>query len=217
MIQSNQFLQISIDTDDFNDIDDSLAPLYYETSGELWEAGLCLSQSGRCSIWTSPPWEPGESIDVYHGRTRCWSLPATVKGEALSRVLSDEATLQLLQRVYNGLEIDWDGHNYVGELNDDAEDASAELEQILSNLQNECWWFLSADEFIAERQLSEVWPAGQSLGKAARNVMATAQEEDILCGPLEEVKEALLGKLKTSIEDDEDFIPTPEQSAELEV
>lgn len=216
MSHANQVLQITIDTDNLNNIDDGHAPLYIESGGELWKVGLCLTESGVCAIWMAPPWDSGESIDVYHGRTRCWFLPATVKGEALSRVLSDAATLQLLQRVYDGLKIDWDGSNHIGELNDDAEDASAELEQVLCKLQDECWSLMSADEFIAERELLEVWPAGQSLAKAARNVMAGAEQQDIFCGSLDEVEEALLQKLQSSIEDDDDFIPTPEQSAELE-
>lgn len=127
-------LEITIDTSGLNSLTDA-APLFCcSHNGEPYNAYLLLDEDGNVSTDTRAPWDCGSPIDEWHGRTRTWKVPAAVRGDALDYAFRNSKILELLQRVHNGHSVDWNGNNYVGALDDDAEEASGELERRLGDL-----------------------------------------------------------------------------------
>jgi hypothetical protein len=207
-------MEITINTEAFNNLGDEDAPLYAESNGQLYKAWLYLDEGGDSSIETAAPWEKGVSVDVWNRTTLTWSLPVAVKGNVLQDVLTSEKVLQLLQRVHAGQNVESDS----GELNGDALKACAELENVLTHGWDcsDLWRIMSADEWLSEYSLSDIWPNGKSLQEAAKDIVHAAHKNDALCGTTEEMEAALLDKLRERISDDEDFEPTPEQLAALD-
>lgn len=64
---------------------------------------------------------------VWHGRRRRFPIPA-LSATAVNALM--EEVLPLAERIVAGSEIVWDGSNHIGQLDDDAVDAEAELDQI---------------------------------------------------------------------------------------
>jgi hypothetical protein len=159
-------LEITINTAAFDGLQHELAPLITAHQGRLWDAYLELDEDGVCSITQSAPWDNAVSVDVWHGRTRRWPLPARVAGRPLHATLTSLEVLELLQRVYLGHSIEWDGNNFRGVLDEDAQDAFDSLEAVIGELDNDessQWVVWDADEWLAQAAIEEIWPEGLSL------------------------------------------------------
>ena len=130
-------------------------------------------------------------------------------------MLNSRKTLQLLQRVHDGREIVWDGRDLAGRLNEDAQEASDELERRFASLEKSCWELLPAEELIKRSDLSDIWPAGTSLHEAACDIRREAMYQGLYPGSQAEVEVALLQRLNSLAEEDKEFTPTPEQAAAL--
>jgi hypothetical protein len=210
-------LKKPINTEAFNYLDYAAAPLYVECRGQSFGAWLCLNEHGECSIEVLGPWVNALRTSLSSYRTLTWPLPQAIKGNALHKVLTSNTVLQLLQRVHDGHDVEWDGQRWSGYLDDDAKEAVAELGQIFECEWNpdDLWSFMSADEWLSEFSFGHVWPAGVSLQEAAEYVIHNATENDTICGTTGDVESALRDKLREQIRDDEDFEPSPEQLAAL--
>jgi len=105
-------------------------PMLRSTGGEL-RPTLWISLEQEAAGVSMDSYAPGAGTpaDEWHGRTITASL-ATDDGipdeNDLREYLADDG-MALLNRVYAGGSIDWDGSNHIGHINDDAEDALAEL------------------------------------------------------------------------------------------
>lgn len=211
-------ISITINTDAFNDLADEDAPLYVEHRGQPFRAMLYLDEHGKCSLETAGPWENSVPARVWNGCTLTWSLPAEIKGHVLHDKLTSESVLELLQRVYEGHNVEWDGHNWSGTLDEDAQEAYDELQLILEQGWNsgDEWSVFSAVEWLAKFRLSDVWPVGKSIEAASEDIIRDAADNDTLCGATGDVESALREKLRVEISNDEDFKPTPEQLAALD-
>jgi hypothetical protein len=207
--------EITIDISAFEAFDLNHAPLLVTKGGEVWDACLTLDEDGVCDFEVTPPWDNATRAAIWHGRTRCWTLPGLVKSEALSELFNDADTIDLLQRVHDGHEVVWDGNNWVGKLDEDAQEASDELERLCADLEGRCWQLYPAEEYVAACELSDIWPAGTSLKQAARSIRSEAMSEGFIAGSQSEVEAALLEKLHELTEEDEGFTPTAEQAAAL--
>lgn len=207
--------EITIDISAFEVFDTNCAPLLVTKGGEVWDACLTLDEDGVCDFEVTPPWDNATRAAIWHGRTRCWSLPGLVKSEALSELFSDADTIDLLQRVHDGHEVVWDGNNWVGRLDEDAEEASDELERLCADLEGRCWRLYPAEEYVASCELSDIWPVGTSLKQVALSIRREAMSEGFIAGSQAEVEAALLQTLRELTEEDEDFALTVEQAAAL--
>ena len=110
------------------------------------DGSVCCDYSGE--IGNSVP------MDVYHGLRLQWRIPA-LKAEAANRLMHESEPLFV--RICGGFKEEWDGHNMVGKLSEDAEQASSEIE--------------SAIEALNEDEHLVVWEAGDyfsALGNAQR-------------------------------------------------
>lgn len=207
--------ELTIDITAFNAVEEAEAPLLERVGQSIGRARLSLDENGICHLIVSATWDHGTPIDEWQGRTRRWSLPALVTSGALSKMLNSRKTLQLLQRVHNGREIVWDGQNLAGRLNEDAQEASDELERQFVSLEKSCWQLLPVEELIVPFDLSDIWPAGTSLPDAACDIRREAMYQGLYPGSQAEVEGALLQRLHSLAEEDEEFTPTPEQAAAL--
>lgn len=192
------------------------APFYVKSDGQIWNAYMTLNEEGEIGLFTAPRWENAVPEAIWHGRTKCWYFPSAVKGSAFADLMEDGYTQCLIRRIQAGLEIRWDGNNLMGSLTPDAGEASDELQCLLDELEGDCWALMGADCYISDCDLLDVWPAGKSLEEAALDIMADARENDFFCGDLKEVEDALLWKLQSTIDQDEDYPITAEQQAMLD-
>ncbi|WP_431273450.1 hypothetical protein ACQ858_14795 [Variovorax ureilyticus] len=211
-------LKITINTEAFNSLGGHDAPLLEHCGDQEFRALLLLDEDGACALETRAPWENGRPTEEWYGCTRTWALPANVRGDALHSLLTDEETVALLQRVHNGRSIDWNGNNHVGSLDDDAGDASDELEQKFEELRGDsgrCWSVWSVGDFLANCRLDEWWPAGRSLVQVAEAIPKEAHVEGILFSDGDEIETVLRDLLQRELDEDEEFEPTMEQRTAL--
>lgn len=218
LLKESMTITITINTEAFNDLADDDAPLYVEHRGQPYRAMLYLDENGKCSLETAGPWENSVPARVWNRCTLTWSLPAEIKGHVLHDKLTSESVLELLQRVYEGHDVEWDGHNWSGTLDEDAQEAYDELQHILEQGWNsrDSWSVWSAVEWLSRTNLGDAWPAGKSIQEAAEDVIRNAADNDVLCGTAGDVESALRDKLREEIQSDDDFEPSPEQLAALD-
>lgn len=211
-------LEITIKTGAFQGISEEKAPLYTESNGQVWKAYLEMTLHGVCSVSQSFP-SSGTSVDVWHGLTRTWELPVRIKGHVLEDLLTDADFIELLQRVHNGHDSNWNGNNHVGTLDEDADEASDEIAELIDQLdRHECnfWNVWDARDWISQSSLEDVWEAGQTLTEAVEALMDSAPDQDAYIeGGEDALEHALLEKLQERVDEDESFEPSPEQLAAL--
>lgn len=112
-------------------------PMLRDTGGEL-RPTLWISLERETAGVSMDSYAPGTGTpaDEWHGRTITASL-LTEDGipdeNELREYLADDG-MALLQRIYDGGSIDWDGSNHIGHINDDADDAYAELRSAIDAL-----------------------------------------------------------------------------------
>ena len=114
----------------------------------------------------------GIPFSVFHGRTRRIGCSSTVSGPALQAYLESDG-LKLLERIHEGHEIHWDGNNHVGTLTDDAQEAEAELENALQEIEqaNVC----EVENYLEHCTLEEIWLPQKSLAEIVEAIEADAK------------------------------------------
>lgn len=168
---------ITIDVDSLRG--DTL-PMYCQYPGQHQPqpAYVQMTEDGKVTTTINHNIGGGTPVDVWHNRTLQWQVPANVRGDALADLLESERVRGLLERVHAGHEVDWDGNNHVGTLDEDATKASEELDSIFgsdyfkgggewkeSDLVN-VW---SLGDWFGQVSLLEAWPADKSLAQAAKD------------------------------------------------
>ena len=167
-----------------------LAPLYvrYDREVKPQPAFIEIDESGRVTAGSDGAIGREMPLSVYDGRTLRVSVPATIRGEALTERLLEPATMALLERVHVGHTVDWDDGSRTGSLNDDAETAIEELTAVLGI---DAWsesdlvavweageWIVGSNS--AADALAEAWPAEHSLAEAVAIVQASADGEGVM-------------------------------------
>lgn len=105
--------------------------LYHRYPGQTNPQGCYIGLDTRDgSVWADWDGEIGNAVpmSVWHGLVRRWHIPPLLAAE-VNRLLDE--IKPLLQRVIDGAEAEWDGNNIVGRYDDDAQDAAAEINQII--------------------------------------------------------------------------------------
>lgn len=69
----------------------------------------------------------GVPVDVWHGRRLRWAIPALTESAQADLL---EQLHPLAARIVEGYSEEWDGHNTIGRLTDDAQDASNEARDL---------------------------------------------------------------------------------------
>jgi hypothetical protein len=134
-------------------------------------------------------------IEEYHRRLLTWSVlksPAQLDVARLRAALTAGGALyELMRRVAEGHDEAWDGHNVVGTLTDDAEEASAELQEAFEDeafasdvvvLDADAWFddFATVDirKDSTDEELEELASAGED--HAAANGIVLLNTVDLL-------------------------------------
>ena len=100
----------------------------------------------------------------------------------------------LFQRIVDGSEVEWDGNNFVGRLNEDAREAEEELEQLLEDYVDGSIGLWDAGEWLQDSSDEELGVTAAStddeLAKKARELEEEARAEGAIVVWLEdELKE----------------------------
>jgi hypothetical protein len=101
--------------------------LYSRYPGESARQGCFLAldlEDGELTCDSNPEIGGGVPVSVFHYRTLRWDIPCLTAASANSLM---EAVAPLAVRVLAGAEIMWDGNNFVGVLDADADGAAEEI------------------------------------------------------------------------------------------
>lgn len=106
------------------------AELYckYPRQSENQDCHVAIDCRSR-RLWAEYNPEIGNArpFEVYHGHVRRYTIPA-LREDAANALLDDLA--ELADRVCDGYESVWDGHNHVAKLDEDAQEAEEEIERL---------------------------------------------------------------------------------------
>lgn len=174
----------------------SEAPLYRRYSGQTQPqpAFVALTEFGIVHADFSGEIGTAVPMDVWHGRTLRWTVPADVRGSALAELLQSPDTRALIERVHAGHRVEWNGSNNVGRLAEDAIQAREALERLFEDIDKDQrvpvldvddWLFMSCELF-------DHWKDGD-LSTAVAEVKDEAKTEGVvLVGDIEQslVREA---------------------------
>ena len=136
----------------------------------------------------------GTPISVWHGVVRRYYLSPKTNAEALTTDINAGVFDDLFQRIVDGSEVEWDGNNFVGRLNEDARDAEEELEQLLEDYVDGSIGLWDAGEWLQDSSDEELGVTAAStddeLAKKARELEEEARAEGAIVVWLEdELKE----------------------------
>ena len=156
-------------------------PLYCKYANELQpqRAYIALDPAAR-TVDAGYNGEIGNGIpcSVFNGKIYRWKVPADLPAASVLSFIDEHSAF--FDAVCDGYTEVYDGCNYVGRLNDSAQAASDELEQLAEALQASEDRISVCDtaEYIQEQGLAEVWPEGFSLQQAAAQLLEEAASED---------------------------------------
>lgn len=109
----------------------------------------------------------GVPFDVHYGHLRRYDVPADVNGESLKEFMNSVEVKELCERVIDGYSSEWNGNNHVAELDDDAQEAEAELEELVENA------------FDYEGDRIAVWDIGEWLDAGFDDVDAYTSDAEL--------------------------------------
>ncbi|MDR3367984.1 hypothetical protein [Rhodoferax sp.] len=118
----------------FTEIDSPDCEIAVEDLRDLQERGIqseirvVLTEHGHLTI-SAVRCNAGTPQRQWNGVDQAFRLHAKC-AEHLERFLSSNGVQTLLQDAYSGHTVKWDGHNHVGVLDDDAQEASHKLHQL---------------------------------------------------------------------------------------
>ena len=166
--------QTTIDVSSF----EGIAPVYEQYDGQYQPqpAFIRMDEDGEIDAWVNGEIN-GTPMSVWHGRTLTWRVPSNVRGDALLAFVQEHQPL--FERVYLGHEVDWDGNNHVGKLDEDAQEANEEIEKAADALHDETVDVCSMEEWMragGNNKLADMWAAGQSIEEAAQEAEESARD-----------------------------------------
>lgn len=115
---------------------DKTCPCYFEQGGQESKAYLYLDLEGEGEMWIGSKYPSDNSWGhrEHHKIQYRYAIPNNLTEVGYNQLLRDAKVLALAERVVAGAEIEWDGGNYRGALNDDAEAAEDELSRYLEQV-----------------------------------------------------------------------------------
>lgn len=156
-----------------DDLRGYFTPLYAMGHGQIMpdEAFICLDPKG-CVHADSRSKTGGVSGDTYFGRNTEWTVDPRLDGDDLADTLNHPETLKLFERVFNGHEISSQYEGSRGSLDDDAQEAFNELQEVFDGMSK--WYVMDAGELIVDAE-SDLTKAGD-LATAVSNISDTLQD-----------------------------------------
>lgn len=123
----------------------------------------------------------GTPISVWHGTTRRYWLPNNVNAEELTTDINAGVFDELFQRIVDGSEVEWDGSNWRGRLNEDGRKAEEELEEEFEGYEDESIGLYEAGDWLQDSSNEDLGVTAAStdeeLAKKARELEEEARAE----------------------------------------
>jgi len=171
-------------------------PLYYQYPGQSrpQPAYIELAEDGAVTAGWSGEIGNAMPMRVWNGRTLRWAVSPYLSGNELAELIDE--LRPLLEQMHAGHTVEWDGSNRVGRLTAEARQASEEIRWRCEGAEpSRAAW--TAEDWIANSRLAELWPDGQSLDDAA----------DALIGGQGAMRDALRALTRIEYERDPDAVP----------
>jgi hypothetical protein len=144
--------------------------------------------------------EIGNAVPVYLWNRLAvrWSIEPETTGESLERLFSDEKFLNICQTIVDGFEEKWNGSNFVGVYNEDAEAGIELAESIVEESLTHCEMFEVEEWLFANCSLNDHWES-QPIVDAVSTLEACVEDSQAIDGDFET---ALIQKAKEIFGDD---------------
>jgi hypothetical protein len=147
----------------------------------------------------------GTPISVWHGVVRRYCLSPYTNAEDLTADINAGVFDELFQRIVDGSEVEWDGDNHVGRLNEDAREAEEELEKLLEDYADGSIGLWEAGDWLQDSSDEDLGVTAAStddeLAKKARELEEEARAEGAVVvwieDHLKERREALMESMTT--------------------
>lgn len=147
----------------------------------------------------------GLPIAVWHGVIRRYCLSPYTDAEELTTDINAGMFDELFQRIVGGSEVEWDGSNHVGRLNEDACEAEEELEKLLEDYADGSIGLWEAGDWLQDSSDEDLGVTAAStddeLAKKARELEEEARAEGAVVvwieDHLKERREALMESMTT--------------------
>lgn len=152
------------------------APLYSKYPREFKPQPAYIEMTEDGDVSADYSGEIGDAIPMYvwNKRTLRWNILPSANGDSLADWLESAEISALLERIHDGHTVDWNGSNYTGHLDDDAQAASDELDRILNGS-----WALPYDTtevWDAKEWLAEGFDIDQVIEEGIAGYAATAED-----------------------------------------
>jgi hypothetical protein len=174
----------------------SRAPLYHRYDREInpQPAFVLLSEEGEVSADSSGEIGNGIPSSVWHGRDLRFPVSPFASGSDLADFLErfDRGRV-LLERIHEGHSVEWDGSNYVGTLDDDAQAARDELEAALQEVEEAD--VQRVEDWLGAMPWADLWPVADNHRQAVEALEHTARQDGIVLDG--DVGDYLLSRLWT--------------------
>ena len=122
-------------------------------------------------------------FNVWHNRTRRYPIPC-LTGNAANELMKQ--LFPLAQKMVDGYETEWNGHNYIGTLNEKAQEAEDKLSEICESLCHE-----------SESDQIQEWEADDWLhGQLPEGCVITANTTD---GELRQIEDKIYSELDENV------------------
>ena len=160
-------------------------PLFYRypTQINAQPAYVQMDEEGDITTGYNTEIGNGATPDVWYKCTLRWNVAPEIKGESLATLLESDEANELFLAVWNGHSIEHKNGNRVGVLDEEASDASDEIQSLLDELSNHSSgdsanvWDVS--EFLfSSNKLLDVWKSGP-VAIAVAKIKADALSQDV--------------------------------------
>lgn len=163
------------------DSEETGLPCYEEVQGQESRAFLHLSID-TFEVWVSSqhPWNNGCSTREWHRIERAYPIPNNLTAQGYNDLMSSKRVGELVREIINGATIEWDGSNYKGYYNAEAEAASDALYLLCETLDCTDYDHLNpvcAEEYIGHLSLRELVMPGEAHEDAASRIVSNGRKE----------------------------------------
>lgn len=176
------------------------APLYHRHPklDQPQPSYLEMDEDGTVSAYYSTEIShSSKPMHVAHGRSLRWRIPSNLSGAALVALV--KPLYPLLERVCGGHTVQWSDGNRIGRLDEDAAQASGEIEDCLSAEEGDLDVWETPEWLLNDGLLDVWWPGAKGLDEAIEGIEAEARKTKVhLDGG---IKKALLDEAQRLFDD----------------
>ena len=182
---------------------EATAPLYekYDGQSQPQPAKLRMDEDGNVDVYVSGIIGSGAPEAEWNNRVLTWRLSPELSRGQVEALLSDQEVIELLERIHESHEVEWDGSNYRGRYDTELYD---ELQRLLNDRYNCCpeAQVLDAYEWLfgQGQPLEWAWSPDMPLDQAVEELEQDAEDNGVtLVG---DIRQELINKLLDEVPDD---------------